>query len=85
MVQVVGALAQALGQPWKEHAERLLEPMALTGLCQELVDSFCLVRCPIEIYSSSMCWVSSRGVRCPAGALPGPRALARPEGRGCIG
>ena len=44
VLQVVGALARALGQPWKEYAERLLEPMALTGLSQELVDAFCSVR-----------------------------------------
>ena len=41
--QVVGALARALGQPWQQYAERLLEPMALTGLSEELVDAMCQV------------------------------------------
>lgn len=35
--QVVGALAKALHEAWRPHVEALLEPMALTGLSQELV------------------------------------------------
>lgn len=36
-MQVVGALAQALGAAWRPYVEQLLEPMALTGISQELV------------------------------------------------
>ena len=36
-MQVIGALSQALREVWKPHVEQLLEPMALTGLSQELV------------------------------------------------
>ena len=42
--KVVGALARALGQPWQQYAERLLAPMALTGLSEELVDAMCQVQ-----------------------------------------
>ena len=39
-MQCVGSFAQALRGRWREHAERLIEPMISTGLSDTLVKAF---------------------------------------------
>lgn len=39
-MQCVGTLAKSLGWRWQAHAERLIKPMKLTGLSDNLVQAF---------------------------------------------
>ena len=39
-VQCVGVLAKSLGWRWQVHAERLIKPMKLTGLSDNLVQAY---------------------------------------------
>ena len=40
MPQCAGVLAKALGYRWQEHAERLIKPMKLTGLSEQLIQAY---------------------------------------------